>query len=173
MPSGKVHNKLWKKGIRLSFIGFIGMYIVLDFLIPFISNPFSCISEHCFSISLVVLVGSLSGYLLGKWITPDLDLFGITQNEWDVVKKGKLLGLFFVIYWLPYGYIFKGRHRSFWTHSYIWSTLLRVIYGFFWVYLLGVNIGIELKSFLIFGLFIGLLMSDSIHIWADHNYKGE
>ena len=171
-PSGKIHNELWKRGFKYAVLASVVVYIVLELMLILVSFPFySCINEHCFSNPLLVSIGLFLGYVFGKWITPDLDVFGITQSEWEAVRVAKIFGLLFVMYWMPYGYIFKGKHRSFWTHSYVISTLIRQMYAFWWIFVVSGTEGFVLQLVVFSGLFLGLFGSDGLHIYADKNIK--
>lgn len=164
MPSGKVHDFYWKKVVRLAIVFVLVLWFVLDLLFANL-QPFTCDYGHCFSTATVISLGVLLGYLLGKFITPDLDMPGITQNEWEMMKRFKLIGAIFVAVWMPYGYVMK--HRSFLSHSYIFSTLLRMVYMFWWVAFIGYTV----LNVLLLGTLIGLGLSDALHIWLDKNYK--
>ena len=110
------------------------------------------------------------GYLLGKVVTPDLDQANITKTEWDMMRVGGDLGAVFVAYWMLYGRRMK--HRSFWSHSYGLSTFVRMLYQFWWVVLLH---PVNVVWFILLGCFLGLSVSDGIHIWLDsqEKYKGK
>ena len=147
MPSGKVHFSHWKKGWVVE-----GVLIVL--LLSF-HHPF-------------LALGSLIGYFLGQFITPDADLVGITFGEGRMLRKLPVIGGLFVGYWTIYGAVFRKHHRSFWTHSYIFSTVIRFVYGFWWIGLFRYTETWFLLSVL--GMFIGLCLSDGLHVWADMRY---
>ena len=148
MPSGKVHYKFWKIG----WIGEGGLFLLLLFLNPLLS------------------FGSLAGYFLGQFVDPDLDLVGITSAEGRMLRKIPLVGGLFVAYWTIYGAVFRQYHRSFLTHGFIISTVIRFIYAFWWIALLKYT---ETWFLLVIaGMFIGLLFSDSLHIWVDNRYGG-
>ena len=76
------------------------------------------------------------------------------------------LGAIFVAYWMPYGRRMK--HRSFWSHSYIISTFIRMIYQFWWILFLH---PVNLVLFILLGAYIGLCVSDGLHIWLDMKEK--
>ena len=167
MPSGKVHDELWKKSKAAPVIVALMVYGLFDITLYRIF-PYSCIGRHCVSNALLIAIGVPLGYLLGKVVTPDLDLFGITTTEWYSIRKAGVFGLIFVMYWLPYGYLFKGRHRHYWSHSYFVSTLVRVVYMSWWTFFI---VPYTMYFVLWFGMYLGLAISDCIHIWADYNYK--
>jgi len=165
MPNGKVHDSFWKKAYPLPIIITVIVYILVDFTLGYIA-PYTCAKSWCLSNSLLTSIGIPFGYLLGKVITPDLDMPGITQSEWWVMRKFKIFGALFTAYWMPYGYLFS--HRSFWTHSYFISSFIRVIYQFWWIFV--INLG-NFRYFILFGIYLGLCISDSIHIWLDYHYQ--
>ena len=130
MPGGKFHDYIWKKLSFVPVITFFLIFLVLEYTLVYV-YPYSCIGKHCFTNSLLVSIGIPLGYLLGRVVTPDMDMIGITKTEWDILRKGKLLGVFFVMYWMPYAYLVS--HRSFLSHSYIFSSFIRMIYMFWWI----------------------------------------
>lgn len=149
MPSGKVHFNHWKIG----WIGESVLFVLLSLLNPYLS------------------IGSIIGYFLGQFITPDADLVGVTYGEGRMLRKLPLIGGLFVAYWTFYGSIFRKMHRSTWTHSYVFSTLIRFIYGFWWIGFF--KIIDEWFLFGVLGIFVGLCLSDGIHIWADNKFGGK
>ncbi len=70
------------------------------------------------------------GCWLGVFISPDLDLPGLTFSEWKVIRIPFIgryfLGPIFVMIWFPYSMLF--RHRSFWSHGPGISTIIRILY---------------------------------------------
>ena len=165
MPSGKIHDSLWGKSRKLAVIITLLVYVLLDNTLAYVI-PYSCLGSHCFSTALLISIGIPVGYLIGKVVTPDLDLFSITSTEWYSIRKAGIFGLLFVIYWMPYGYAFKGKHRNYYSHSYVISSIIRSIYIFWWVAFYPVYILI----FLLIGVTFGMCISDGVHIWADFNY---
>ena len=141
----------------------IFIFLLFEYTLVYV-YPYSCAGSHCFTNSLLIAIGTPLGYLLGKFVTPDLDQSNITKTEWDAMRTAKLLGVIFVMYWLPYGYLMK--HRSQHSHSYVWSTAIRMIYMFWWIVFLH---PVSLVLFILFGVFLGLSVSDGIHIWLDQN----
>ncbi len=148
-PAGKVHFHFWKYGWIFPIV------IVIMFFT--VKMPYT------------VSIGVMLGYLLGAIIDPDLDQIGITRAEGRMLKI-PIIGYLLVAYWTIYGAIFRKHHRSFWTHGFIVSTVIRFIYQFWWI-LLFKEIDMVVWPIL-GGMFIGLNASDSIHIWADKYFGG-
>ena len=149
MPNSKVHYKLWKIG----WADAVCSATAFAYYYPLVS------------------AGILVGYAFGKIDDPDLDLVGISGAEGRALRSLGPLGVVWVMYWFPYGTLFK--HRSFWTHSYVFSTAIRFVYLFWWVYwLIFKNGWYDWWTLLVsFGVFVGLVISDSIHILADRRIK--
>lgn len=147
MPNGAVHYSLWKKGWVLSAVTSAALI-----------KSYPLISAF-----------SLLGYWLGQFIDPDLDLVGITSAEGRAMRKWPLIGGLFVTYWMMYGYIFRGKHRAFATHSIFFSTVIRFFYAFWWVlWLLHKYDKMNFVAFqCLVGVFLGMFLADSIHIIAD------
>lgn len=72
--------------------------------------------------SLVAAIGTVSGIFL----TPDLDQESINGSEWAIIRHTFGLGFLWVMFWYPYAVAFK--HRSFYSHFPVVSTLIRVLY---------------------------------------------
>jgi len=97
-----------------------------------------------------------AGCVLGVIVSPDLDVDHRTYSE--TVLPG-VLGWVWTVYWWPYSRMFKHRESSHWV---IIGTVLRVLYGFWWLPLL---CGVNLTDLL--WLWIGLAVSDALHWIAD------
>lgn len=148
MPSGKTHYELWKVGWTI---------------VPavFMACPTNWSA-----------VGSIIGYgLIGQFVDPDLDLVGITSAEGRMMRKLPLIGGLFVAYWTFYGFLFRGKHRSFWTHSLFVSTAIRFLYMFWFFWYLGWW-SPWLVEFMT-GVYFGMSTSDAIHSIADWRIKNE
>ena len=155
-PSGVEHFKYWKSA------WFLPIVIAIVNLIPAI------LTARTWEYAAISL-GICFGYGLGYFIDPDLDLVGTTSAEGRMLKI-PILGWFLVAYWTIYGAAFRKHHRSFWTHSYIVSTAIRFIYLFWWaVFVPSMSI---LIGFGLIGTFVGLCISDGIHVWADNKFGG-
>ncbi|HPH95371.1 MAG TPA: DUF2227 family putative metal-binding protein [Anaerolineaceae bacterium] len=69
------------------------------------------------------------GALLGIILTPDLDLVGGSISQRQVRKStGNIIGLIWAMLWYPYAKLLG--HRSFWSHTPIIGTIIRIIYVF-------------------------------------------
>lgn len=145
MPNGKIHYQIWNIGKLGEAILFLGLLFVYP----------------------IVAVGTLIGYWLGQFIDPDMDLVGITSGEGRMLRRFPIMGGFFVAYWTLYGAIFRGKHRSFWTHSILVSTALRFSYMFWWLYVFVVKEWKEWMVLLLLGIYLGLSLADTYHIIAD------
>lgn len=146
MPSGKVHYSYWRK--------FRVLAILCAVSLAFWSGWAS--------------LGVLIGYLLARYITPDLDHRNMTSDEYRTMRELKLIGVLLVAYWMPYGYIFPHRHPL--THWPGISTVIRMVYLFFpmWVILGKFGILFEGNNILLFlGIFIGLAIADIVHFILD------
>lgn len=149
MPSGQVHLSFWKSA------WFLPIAIGGAFFIP-LTWASTCIA-----------LGILLGYGLGYFLDPDLDMVGTTSAEGRMLKI-PVLGIFMVTYWTLYGAVFRKSHRSFWTHSYVISTAIRFAYQFwFLLFVPSMNI---LIGYLLAGAFVGLCISDGVHVWADNKF---
>ena len=105
--------------------------------------------------------------LHGFGIDNDLDLTGISRSEGLWIK---LIIFIPLLGWSTlYARIFQGwgGHRGFWTHSFIISTFIRLLFfGFPFVYWFRIYWQDSLwREFT--GMFIGLVISDSLHTIAD------
>ena len=143
MPSGAVHFKFWKFG----WIPTIGATTYLFYL----NHPV----EAC---------GVMLGYGLGALIDPDLDIMGTSNAESRMVNKIPVAGHLF------YGSIFRKHHRSFWTHTPIVSTAIRILFFFWWIgifYWKGWIIYEDWHLVLFLGIFAGLSFADFLHWFAD------
>lgn len=163
MASGKVHNADAKKVLLLNLsVGTPVYYIATGFSIGF------------------CMVAALVCGMLTFLVNPDLDVNNPIRSQNILKKRFPLLGKLNIFFWKPYALIFK--HRSFWSHFPIVSTLIRIYYildrfivlGFF--YLLATN---QLDSVLYYfnrinwSLLIFLLplfINDVLH-WKRDNFK--
>jgi len=147
MPDGKTHDNLWKYGQALAYPAGV------------------LLSMSDWHIGL----GAFTGYLIGRFITPDADLVGITHGEGEIMRRFGCLGGLLVSYYTFYGFIFRGKHRSFWTHGLLISTAIRFIYTFWWLawFLYNKEWLTDVVYLYGFGIFIGMAMADIIHILAD------
>lgn len=75
-----------------------------------------------------------AGCLLGIFLTPDLDIDGVTLGEWWIIRATFGLGFAWLAIWGPYAMLI--RHRSPLSHWPILSTGLRLIYLYVALWLL-------------------------------------
>lgn len=146
-PTGAVHHNFWKTAWFLPLLIATMLFVLVGVW--------------------AVPVGIILGYAFGYYIDPDLDLMSTTSAEGRMVKI-PILGILLVTYWTPYGAIFRKQHRSFWTHSYIFSTVIRFVYMFWWLLFFKYT---EYWFWMVMlGAFAGLAIADAIHIWADRRF---
>lgn len=100
------------------------------------------------------------GCLLGLWLSPDLDIDGITYSE--TLLPG-LIGVLFRAYWWPYAKLIP--HRHWLSHAPVISTTLRIIYAFWWFAFLDVHWFVVLAP-----VWCGLMFSDAAHWLMDRKY---
>lgn len=147
MPDGVTHVKIWKTFFPVTVI-VAGIYAVfIDWYT-----------------ALWIIVG---GLLHGFGIDPDLDLEGLNRSEALWIKWIFPIPL---IGWSTfYARIFQkfGGHRSIWTHGFIISSIIRLLFfGFPFVWLFRQYFLDSLTREFI-GMGIGLIISDNWHIIAD------
>jgi uncharacterized metal-binding protein len=82
-----------------------------------------------------VLLWTAAGAFVGVVLQPDLDHDDGTISEHFVRSVSSIAQKMWWIYWYPYRRIMK--HRSFLSHFPIVSTIIRLVYAFWWVYALG------------------------------------
>lgn len=130
-----------------------------------------CFTNFCLSISVIVTAGVPLGYLTGRYIDPDLDQMGTTGAEGRMVNEIPVIGHFLYGHWSTYGSIFRKHHRSIWTHFPVLSTLIRIVYQLYPLFVV-----IFLKDafhmwmlYLLFGILIGLSFADLLHYIEDLN----
>lgn len=165
MSDGARHHEVWRKGWIVALPLSLLTYVVVD---PF-HPAWNCGTLGCLSGNTVYSLGVLLGYGMGRYISPDLDLMGVTSDEGRLVNEIPVLGVFLYGHWATYGAIFRKHHRSFWTHFPGVSTAIRIIYQFYPLFIV-----FFLKSWyfpwiyqIIFGIWIGLSFADFLHFWED------
>ena len=142
MPSGYVHRRLWRANFPNAALG----------------AALLC-QYHG-----LAAVGVLAGYALGNIVEPDLDILDRTRSENDAIKAfGVAAGYVWIAFWLVYALLIP--HRSRLSHGLVVSTAIRLLYLFWWVPLVWDTGG--LLWVFAFGVFLGLVISDSVHIIAD------
>lgn len=97
------------------------------------------------------------GCVLGILLSPDLDVDHKTISETILPEPLETL---FYLWWLPYAKIMK--HRSKMSHAPLISTILRVLYAFWWLIFVDVNLFWTLRW-----VWIGLAISDALHWLMD------
>lgn len=99
-------------------------------------------------------------------LSPDLDTRSRPYYRWGMIR-----GI-----WLPYRWLVP--HRSVLSHSFVISSLLRLIYLLLLLSLALVPFGVDLMSMTINGgdvvisIVIGSILADSLHIIADRTVTG-
>lgn len=148
MPPGYIHINFWKR-----------------FLILAVAMG----SALCF-VNVTLGISFLFGYLLGYICSPDLDQIGLSSDEGRALKIFGPFGVLWIMIWLPYAYIIP--HRSFASHGWLFSTILRMIYLFgLPLFLIWYKFNYIPSIDLLVGTFLGQLFSDSIHIFLDTFYR--
>lgn len=147
MPDGKRHIQIYKKYSSL-------------ILIPILIS----ISLGYYYLSIWIFIG----YLL-HWagLTPDLDLEGIAGGESMWISSFILIPL--VMWSTMYARIIRkfGSHRGFWSHSFLFSTAIRLLWFGFPFVMLFRYFFLDPLYIEFFGMWIGLSLADSYHILAD------
>jgi len=124
--------------------------------------------------SLAVCVGCLAGALL----TPDLDVNnGSISNHHARRTFGSVVGVVWEVIWKPYSWIIP--HRSPLSHMPVLGTAIRLFYLSCVVYLVLSLVGIAVPTVVPAALpwwlpfvFIGLVLSDTLHWFLDMFVKG-
>lgn len=96
--------------------------------ITFITLP--CLTFASFLVTrqpILVLLISSSFLFSGLMFGPDLDIYSIQFKRWGILRN----------LWLPYQKFFS--HRSFFSHGFIVGTVIRVIYLFTFIFLVGIS----------------------------------
>jgi hypothetical protein len=116
-------------------------------------------------------LGYAIGYSLGRYLDPDLDIFGSNNAEGRMVNELPVLGHFLYGISSVYGSIFRRHHRSWITHWPVVSTLIRLIFIFIIPFVVGDGYGINFigNGWIWFwvGMWAGLSQADAIHLTLD------
>lgn len=130
-----------------------------------------------------------TGSLLGVILTPDLDVDDGCISHYYVRKFfGKWVERWWFLLWHPYSLAM--RHRGFWSHAPIFSTIFRLTYMLFPIIIIPLRPAIllgaltsqiaaipalGLAAIILFGLrvdiifiLMGLIVSDTLHFIADN-----
>lgn len=111
------------------------------------------------------------GFLFGKICENDLDLVSISGSEGMAMRKFGILGMIWVMFWFPYGFVMSNTlgHRNLFSHFPGISTVIRMIYLLWFPVILYCQYFV-VDIYLILPLlssFIGLTISDTIHYFLD------
>ena len=185
MPSGKIHHEYHQKFLPAVAVGSATLFVVGIIVSSYISE---------------MAVWMFFWYWSGRYIDPDWDLLGVTEAEGRMLRELGYLGVMFIpvtaFYAANIGYFTKklgikgaigGTHGTWLTHKVIPGTLIRqsIICLVILFVVNSVNAILEqtfggwlefatkdLIAFLI-GQFLGLAVSDTIHILLDKYYGGD
>ncbi len=125
--------------------------------------PLAGLAAVAFIVHPSVSVGIVAGYALGNFCDPDLDIGDKkTRAEIQMYKRSRVLGFLWWLFWLPYAKLIP--HRSFFSHSIFFSTVFRLAYMFWWIAFIPPQRWLDALTV---GVFVGLLIADSVHIFAD------
>lgn len=118
----------------------------------------------------VFAVGVLGGYSFHRYCDNDWDILGTNKAESRAIHELWILG--YLIYGISsiYGAIFMRHHRSIQTHFPVVSTIIRLVFLFWWIPLmiyLNHWIVQTWQWFIFFGFWWGLSQADAIHWLAD------
>lgn len=163
MSDGQTHHRVWRRNLLLVPPLTVITYLATDGL------GVICFTKFCLSASVIISAGVPTGYLMGRYIDPDLDQMGTTAAEGRLVNEIPILGHFLYGHWSTYGSIFRKHHRSIITHFPVLSTIIRIIYQFYPLFILiwakeWFHISIPL---FFFGILIGLSFADFLHWYKD------
>ena len=163
MPNGKIHHELW-----------------MNYRVPAVTASIALVVPAYYATgsmetALTISLSSIAGYLIGIFLTPDLDLISITDSEALAIKSVVFLPL---IAWSTlYARIMQvfGGHRSMWSHLPVFSTFIRLCWFSFplvaLMYFLGwLGHGQNYIPYFV-GLLFGLSMSDTVHSVADFSFS--
>jgi len=107
------------------------------------------------------------GYMLEFFIDPDLDELGITSAEGRMIHTVVLIPL---VAWTTLYAKIIGKHRSFWSHTPVIGTLIRLCWMLFpfvallWYWHILPN---SYTPQIFLGIWLGLSMADTVHWLKD------
>ena len=105
------------------------------------------------------------GCFVGILLSPDLDVDNGNISNYLLKRIARPIEIIWRIYWYPYR--IKLKHRSFWSHFPVFSTLLRVVYFFFIPIVLSIYYSyFDLYYFFLWFVF-GLILADFLHYLMD------
>lgn len=145
-----------------------GVVAAVSAAYPFLGFPFL--------LTLVVVLGWVTGYWIGKYITPDFDLIGLSWSEGELMRDFKIFGVVIVMWFMPYAYIMRfvglGRkgHRNFFSHFPLIGSLIRLFWlvspaAAAWIYF-DLPLYPEMGYALV-GVYLGLSLADGLHFIGD------
>ena len=165
MTSGKTHDTKWKMFRWISWTSSVILLIAGELIVGYwhLDAKYGVI---VYVYPLLLALGNMLGYYIGRYVTPDLDDPNVTYNE-SLAKKhfGIVIGTLFQTYWTMYSVI---PHRDEWSHTYILSSIFRWAYQFLPVFIYLPPLPVWM---LLVGCLVGMIESDSVHIWYDLNYQ--
>lgn len=175
MPNGKTHQ-LAHTRYRKAFYVVSAITCVIVVLV----------TKSPIWVGIVLWAGSLFGWQQGKYIEPDLDQLGMTISEGTAIRNFGIGGWIFTGWWTAYAVAMNiiayvtgtqngglGAHRTFWTHSYVFSTAIRFVWLYAPMYITAFRFLLTMNIFVIvllvfnLGNFQGLAYSDALHIYMD------
>lgn len=116
-------------------------------------------------------IGYFVGYSFHRWCDNDLDLMGVSGAEGRMVNELPLIGHLMFGASSAYGSLFRKKHRSFWTHFPVVSTLIRLVFFFTVPFIFLDSWGINLIGggwvWFWLGFFAGLSHADGVHYTLD------
>lgn len=137
----------------------------ISILVPIILTPLPLRSNG----ELLIGVGMFIGYEIGKYMTPDWDIVGMTKDEGRMMNELPIIGSLLVGISTIYGSHWKRHHRSTLTHFPFLSTGIRYLYVFWWIWfeIYRSQIDWAWLIFIFIGAVLGTSMADSIHWYLD------
>jgi uncharacterized metal-binding protein len=170
MPSGKIHKQFNDRMSGFVLMLGLGVYSITIG----IANSYVSLE------TIILLVASFVGYCVGyflvaRYIDPDADQLSLTISEGRLMREVGIFG-FVVVWWMmPYAYIMKwfGGHRGV-AHWHLIGTITRFMWLLWLPILLIVISGAQIPFLLwilaiLSGVFIGVCVADSLHIWLDNH----
>jgi uncharacterized metal-binding protein len=152
MPNGEIHLRMWRTYFPLAAASAALVLVVFQ--------------------DLGLALGVLGGYLLGRYIDPDLDQVGITSAEGRLMRELKIVGVLVTAWFVPYGYAMK--HRSFLSHFPGVSTAIRLgwllVLPLLAVWYFQPSLPVWAVPVLA-AVFAGLTLADTVHYLLDTQSK--
>jgi len=155
MADGQTHLVYWKSFMPLVWV--LGIWAYFS------------------STNVYLVFGFISGYLLGYFIDPDLDMPNNTsaKQRWKSTIIGYPVYLWWQVYAYTIAYIFGG-HRAFLNHFPGISTTVRVLWllspGLLYFYFYGIPEWVGIGFICIGGVILGLSIADLVHYILDIVY---